>query len=85
LSKIIFITLDHKKKSKFFWLINGYLVKCGIITLFKSVTFDTLYTDNFLSDLVYTAPTPKKDCKLYKISVSFSCKFISNECSYSSF
>ena len=28
---------------------------------------------------MYTAPTPKKDFILYKISLSFSCRFISNE------
>lgn len=39
----------------------------------------TLYTDFFLSGLWYTAPTPKNDLILLNISLSFSCKFISNE------
>lgn len=64
------ITLDHNKKSIAFLLISGYFVKCGIIMSFKLFTLDTLYTDFFLSGLLYIAPTPKKDWILYKIYAS---------------
>jgi hypothetical protein len=71
--------LHHNKKSIPFLVIRGYFVKCGIIISFILLTLVILYTDFFLSGLRYIPPTPKKSLILYKISLSFSCKFISNE------
>jgi len=64
-------TISQKKvKSNNFWVIKGYVLKWGIITLFKSSSFVTTYVT--YSAVVYILPTKKKIRDfLYNIDIFF--------------